>query len=158
MSNDIPGLVETSSNLATASVEGDILRLHISNRSSVESALSGIQQRVIAIGRLAGASAEWVEGYPGWQPDMESPLLHLVQKVHEKTLGIPPEAKAVHAGLECGIIKQKYPSMDIVSFGPQIEFPHSPDERVKIYSVQGFFRLLVAVLEEIGRTSKDHER
>jgi dipeptidase D len=151
MSNDIAGLVETSSNLATASVEGDQLLIHVSNRSSVESALSGIQERVIAIGRLAGSETEWVEGYPGWQPDMDSPLLQLVQKVHEETLGFPPESKAVHAGLECGIIKQKYPQMDAISFGPQIEFPHSPDERIKINSAGSFFKLLVAVLKEIGR-------
>jgi dipeptidase D len=107
---------------------------------------------MIAIGGLAGASAEWVEGYPGWQPDMESPLLKLVEKVHEETLGIQPESKAVHAGLECGIIKQKYPTMDVISFGPQIEFPHSPDERVKIESVANFYSLLVGVLRELGRS------
>ena len=151
MSNDIPGLVETSSNLATASVQGDQLLVHVSTRSSVESALAGIQQRVIAVGNLAGASTEWVEGYPGWQPDLESPLLSLVQRVHEETLGFAPEAKAVHAGLECGIIKQKYPMIDVISFGPQIEFPHSPNERVKIDSANGFFSLLTAVLRELGR-------
>ena len=152
MSNDIPGLVETSANLATVSVQSDQLLVHISNRSSVESALDGIQQRVIAIGRLAGASADWVEGYPGWQPDMDSPLLKLVQRVHKDTLGFEPESKAVHAGLECGIIKQKYPDMDVISFGPQIEFPHSPDERVKIDSAAAFYRLLAAVLGELGRS------
>jgi len=149
MSNDIPGLVETSSNLATASIQEDQLLIHVSNRSSVDSALSGVQQRVIAIGRLAGAATEWVEGYPGWQPDMDSPLLALVHRVHEETLGFAPEAKAVHAGLECGIIKQKYPELDVISFGPQIEFPHSPDERVKVESVSRFFELLTAVLREL---------
>jgi dipeptidase D len=152
MSNDIPGLVETSANVATVSVQDNQLLVHISNRSSVESALEGIQQRVITIAKLAQASADWVEGYPGWQPDMESPLLRLVQRVHKETLGHEPESKAVHAGLECGIIKQKYPDMDVISFGPQIEFPHSPDERVKIESAAGFFKLLSAVLKELGRS------
>lgn len=151
MSNDIPGLVETSSNLATARVHENELMIHISNRSSVESALIGIQQKTAAIGRLAGATTEWVEGYPGWQPNMQSPLLKHVREVHKETLGFEPEAKAVHAGLECGIIKQKYPEMEAISFGPQIEFPHSPDERVRIDSVSSFFRLLTAVLTALGR-------
>jgi len=151
MSNDIPGLVETSSNVATASIQDEELLIHVSNRSSVESALDGIQERVIAIGKLAGASAKWVEGYPGWQPDMESRLLALVERVHQEKLGFAPEPKAVHAGLECGIIKQKYPEMDVISFGPQIEFPHSPDERVKIDSASSFFRLLTAVLGALAR-------
>jgi len=152
MSNDIPGLVETSSNLATAEVRGSELNIHISNRSSVESALTGIQQKTIAIGELAGATTDWSEGYPGWQPNMQSELLSLVSRVHKETFGFEPEAKAVHAGLECGIIKQKYPRMEAISFGPQIEFPHSPDERVKINSVDGFFRLLNAVLGALGRS------
>jgi dipeptidase D len=151
MSNDIAGLVETSGNLATVSRQGDSLRVHMSNRSSVDSALTGLQQKVEAIGTLAGCATEWVEGYPGWQPNMESPLLSLVRQVHQDVLGYEPEVKAVHAGLECGIIKEKYPEMDVISFGPQIEFPHSPDERVKIESVDGFYRLLSAVIGRLAR-------
>jgi dipeptidase D len=82
---------------------------------------------------------------------MESPLLNLVRQAHQEALGNEPEVKAVHAGLECGIIKERYPEMDVISFGPQIEFPHSPDERVKIDSVAGFYRLLSAVITRLAR-------
>ncbi len=150
MSYDIPDLVETSSNLATARVEGDRLRVHISNRSSVASALGAIQSRVAAIGELAGAEVVELEGYPGWKPNLDSPLLKTVEKVHTRVLGKKPEAKAIHAGLECGIIGEHYAGMDMVSIGPLIEFPHSPDERVQISSVGSFYGLLTAILEEVS--------
>ncbi len=150
MSYDIPDLVETSSNLATAQVDNGSLKVHISNRSSVASALDAIQSRVGAIGELSGARVEELEGYPGWKPNLDSPLLKTVEEVHTRLLGQQPETKAIHAGLECGIIGEHYAGMDMVSIGPLIEFPHSPDERVQISSVGSFFGLLRAILEELG--------
>ena len=150
MSYDIPDLVETSSNLATAKTEGDWLEVHISNRSSVASSLAAIQTRVAAIGELSGAEVEKLEGYPGWKPNLDSPLLKTVEEVYTRVLGEKPEAKAIHAGLECGIIGKHYSGMDMVSIGPSIEFPHSPDERVQISSVATFYRLLTAILEKLA--------
>lgn len=149
-SYDIPELVETSSNLATAKIDGNILRIHVSNRSSVDSALEAQQIHVESIGRLAGASTRSLEGYPGWKPNLQSRILKVSQFVFEKVFGNEPIVKAVHAGLECGLIGEKYPKMDMVSIGPQIEFPHSPDERVKIDSVADFYILLAAILEEFA--------
>lgn len=150
MSYDIPDLVETSSNLATVRTEGEELKVHVSNRSSVDSAIRAIQQRVASIGEMAGAKVEEVEGYPGWKPDLSSHVLQVAKDAHKIILGKEPGVKAVHAGLECGIIGEKYPGMDMVSLGPQIEFPHSPDERVKIASVADFWKLLSGILERLA--------
>jgi dipeptidase D len=150
MSYDIPDLVETSTNLATVKPKDGSLVIGLSSRSSIDSALVALRQRIRATGVLAGASVEEGNGYPGWKPDLQSPLLATVKKVHKKELGVEPEIKAIHAGLECGIIGEKVKGMDMVSIGPQIEFPHSPDERVKIDSVEKFYGLLKAVLEELG--------
>ncbi len=149
-SYDIPELVETSCNLATVRMEDGRALLHVSNRSSVASALDGVQRQVAAVGRLAGAAVRYDEGYPGWKPDMQSELLAVARRVYGECFGKEPEVKAVHAGLECGIIGEKYPGMDMISLGPQIEFPHSPDERVKIDSVGDFYRALARILEELA--------
>ena len=150
MSYDIPDLVETSTNLATVAADSGTLSIGMSSRSSVDSALLALVQRVRAIGELASAEVEEGNGYPGWKPDMDSRLLGVMRELHERVLGSKAEVKAVHAGLECGIIGEKIPGMDMISFGPQIEFPHSPDERVKIGTVDDFYRLLIATLEEIA--------
>ena len=150
MSQDIPGLVETSTNLAVARTEGDRLNVLTSSRSSVASALEWIKRKIQGTARLAGAQAEEHGGYPGWKPDMDSPILQVVKEVHARVLGEEPVVEAVHAGLECGIIGEMVPGMDMISFGPQIESPHSPDERVKIDSVDRFYRLLTAILEELA--------
>ncbi|MFQ5677537.1 MAG: aminoacyl-histidine dipeptidase [bacterium] len=150
MSYDIPDLVETSSNLATVKIAEDAMVIHVSNRSSVDSAIRGIQERVASIGLLSSAKVEEVEGYPGWKPNLDSHVLKVAKEVHKAVLGKEPEIKAVHAGLECGIIGEKYPGMDMVSLGPQIEFPHSPDERVRIGSVGDFYKLLLGILEKLA--------
>lgn len=150
MSYDIPGLVETSTNLASAVSQNGSLVVLQSTRSSVASALRATRRRLRAVAGLAGASVEENLGYPAWKPDLSSPLLATVRKVHERVLGHEPEVKAVHAGLECGVIGEKCPGMDMISFGPQIEFPHSPDERVHVESVERFWRLLTAVLAELA--------
>lgn len=150
MSNDIPGLVETSTNLATVARQGHTLEIGLSSRSSVASALTALRQRIRAIAALSGASVEEEPGYPGWKPDLESELLRVVQDVHKRELGSEPTIEAVHAGLECGLIGEMIPGMDMISIGPDIEFPHSPNERVKISSVKKFYKLLTATLEELA--------
>jgi dipeptidase D len=150
MSHDIPGLVETSTNLAKVRTDGVTLRIHQSNRSSVMSSLRATQQRIAAFGALAGGDAAQSEGYPGWKPDMASALLATLKRVHLATFGREAEIKAIHAGLECGLIGEKFPGMDMSSFGPQIEFPHSPDERVLVPSVGRFWKLLTATLDALS--------
>jgi dipeptidase D len=150
MSNDIPDLVETSANLATVSPKDGGLELLVSLRSSVDSAKRALARRVEAIAGLAGATARREGGYPGWKPNLGSELLRAFKGVHSREVGRPPEVKAIHAGLETGIIGEKYPGMDMISFGPQIEFPHSPDERVLIPSVERFWRVLAATLAELA--------
>jgi dipeptidase D len=153
MSYDIPGLVETSTNLATVKPLDGSVAIGLSSRSSVASALEALRLRIRAAATLAGASVEEDDGYPGWKPDLESELLAVVRRVHERELGTDPAIEAIHAGLECGLIGKMIPGMDMISIGPQIEFPHSPDERVKIASVGRFFKLLTATLEELATAS-----
>jgi dipeptidase D len=150
MSLEIPGLVETSDNVATAAVEGGKLSVLVSTRSSVASALAALRGKVRAVATLAGADASEQDGYPGWKPNVASPLLAILKQVHADRNGREPGVGAVHAGLECGIVGEKYPGMDMVSFGPQIEHPHSPDERVHVDSVGRFYQLLTATLARLG--------
>ncbi len=150
MSYDIPDLVETSTNLATVVTRDGSLVVGLSSRSSVDSALTALRQRIRATASLAGAQVEQGNSYPGWKPNLQSHLLEVVKQAYAQELGGEPEIKAIHAGLECGIIGQKATGMDMISFGPQIEFPHSPDERVKIDSVGGFYRLLTATLRQLA--------
>jgi dipeptidase D len=149
MSQDIPDLVETSTNLAVVRTEDGWLRILTNTRSSVASELRALRYRIRAIGHLAGATVDLADAYPGWKPNLQSPILAAVRAVFAEHLGREPEIKAVHAGLETGIIGEKVPGMDMVSIGPQIEFPHSPDERVKISSVGEFFTLLLNVLKRL---------
>ncbi len=151
MSYDIPGLVETSTNLATVGNGDGKLEICMSSRSSVASALQALRQKIRATATLAGAEVAEGGGYPGWKPNLDSELLAVVERVHERVVGAEPRVEAVHAGLECGIIGEMVPGMDMISFGPQIEFPHSPDERVQVASVGRFWNLLTAVLEELAR-------
>lgn len=150
MSYDIPGLVETSTNLARVTDADGKLAIALSNRSSVASALRAIRQRNRAIAHLAGAEVAEGAGYPGWKPNLDSPLLAVMKRTHEEVLGFAPQVGAIHAGLECGIIGEKKPGLDMISFGPTIQFPHSPDERVKVDTVGRFYRLLTATLEALS--------
>jgi dipeptidase D len=150
MNYDIAGLVETSNNLATISIgEGEVV-IGTSTRSSIASALQALRDRIRAVGELAGASVVEDEPYPGWKPDLDSKILTVLKDVHKREFGSEPEMKAIHAGLECGIIGEKFPGMEMVSFGPWIEHPHSPEERVNIPSVESFWKLLTAVLKELA--------
>ena len=150
MSYDIPGLVETSTNLATVVMRDGALVVGMSSRSSTASALTALRERIRTMGELAGATVEEGNGYPGWKPNLDSELLQVLTEVYTAHTGAKPEVKAIHAGLECGIIGEKAPGMDMISFGPQIEFPHSPDERVHIASVGRFYDLLVATLDRLS--------
>ncbi|MCX6170916.1 MAG: aminoacyl-histidine dipeptidase [Ignavibacteriales bacterium] len=150
MSPEIPGLVETSTNLATILCEGEELKIGTSQRSSIEIFKKNIARTVRAVFELSGAAVKVGDGYPGWQPNMSSEVLKLSKQVYSEMFSKTPEIKAVHAGLECGILADKYPGIDMVSFGPTIEGAHSPDERVKIQDVEKFYRLLKGILSEIA--------
>jgi dipeptidase D len=150
MNFDIPDLVETSCNLASAKIKKNKLLVHVSSRSSTASSLYALQRRTKAITSLAKAENTILEGYPGWRPDLKSQLLKTAKDAYVEVSGKEPEVYAIHAGLECGIIKKKYPDLDMGSVGPQIEFPHSPDERVLIPSVNDFYNVLKVMLRKIG--------
>lgn len=150
MSRDLPGLVETSSNVAVARPENGHLYVMCHSRSSIDGSLAAVRRRLRSIAELAGAEISQDEAYPGWQPDVDSQLLEVIRETYEAVTGEPPEVGAMHAGLECGIIGEKYEGMDMVSFGPQIEFPHSPDERIRIDTVAPFHEVLCATLEAVA--------
>lgn len=151
MSMEIAGLVETSTNLATVVMENDQIKIGTSQRSSIESAKRNIAASVKSVFDLAEANVVVGDGYPGWQPNLGSKLLKLSSKVHKEIFGKAPELKAIHAGLECGILGDKYPGLEMVSFGPTIVGAHSPDEKVNIHDVEKFYRLLKAILVEISK-------
>ncbi len=150
MSRDVPGLVETSNNLAVITTEETRAVLTTSHRSSVMPALYGVQGQVRSICVLAGASVEVHDAYPGWKPNPDSPTVRLAAEVHQRLFGKAPELKAIHAGLECGLLLDKVPDMDIISIGPVIRNPHSPDEAVQISSVANFYRFLKEILAELA--------
>ncbi len=152
MSRDIEGLVETSTNLGVVRTEGSRVQLVCCSRSSVMSALAGLVEQHAALGRLAGADVEQPEGYPGWQPNLKSPLLQVVKKEYRKAFGKDAGLLAIHAGLECGLLTEKYPDLDIVSFGPNIKGAHSPDEKVQISSVQKIWKLFAATLKDMAKS------
>lgn len=149
MSPDIPGLVQTSTNLATITFSGDMVEIMTSQRSSVESSKFATGRMVATVFRMGGFEAEHGSGYPGWKPEPNSDIVKKLQQVHTKAFGKEAKLIAMHAGLECGVIGEKNPGMQMVSFGPQIENPHSPIERVEIPSVADFWKLLTGVLEAV---------
>ncbi|MCX6149068.1 MAG: aminoacyl-histidine dipeptidase [Ignavibacteriales bacterium] len=149
MSPDIPELVETSTNLATISTDGKNVNIVTSQRSSVASENQDIVNMVSTVFHLAEADVVEGDGYPGWKPNVHSAILKVFKTVYEDMYKKEPEVKAIHAGLECGIISEKYPDMDMISFGPTMFGVHSPDEKLKIDTVQPFYELLVNVLKNI---------
>ncbi|RMI20613.1 MAG: aminoacyl-histidine dipeptidase [Calditrichaeota bacterium] len=151
MSDAVPGLVETSTNLAVVKTEADRVAVLTSQRSSVNTALEDISDTVATLGRLVQGEVQQGNGYPAWQPNPDSPVLAVAKAVYQRLYDQAPEVAAIHAGLECGIIGAKYPGMDMISFGPTILGAHSPDERVQISTVKKFWDFLVALLEEIAR-------
>ena len=151
MSMDVPGLVETSCNLAAASIQDSFLEIELMPRSSHMLGIDCVTAQIKAILALAGGACFSEAPYSGWHPDLQSPLLNCVDIVHEELFGIKPYREATHAGLECGIIGQKCHGMDMISFGPDIAECHSPSEKVCISSVGKFWLLLCGVLERIAK-------
>lgn len=150
MSRDLEGLVETSTNMARVRTEKDALTILNASRSAVRSSVNGVIDTIVAVGEAAGAEVVASEGYPGWQPNMDSELLAIGKKVWEKEYGETPRFTAIHAGLECGLIGEKFEDMDMISLGPTIQNPHSPDERVSIPTVARTFEFTLAFLREIA--------
>ena len=145
----IPGLVQTSTNLAMINTQGADVVVSMSQRSSIESSKFTVADQVSAVCELAGFGVKRGDGYPGWQPEPTLPLVKLLGDVHTEVFGKAMGIQAIHAGLECGLIGEKYPEMQMVSFGPNMWDVHTPDEHVSIGSVANFWKLLVAVLEKV---------
>jgi len=150
MSADIPGLVETSTNVAAVHTTGRTVSVVTSQRSSVASELDEACFTVRAIIEMGGASAHTSDGYPGWKPDLGSAILKTAKATYQSLYGKQPEVKAIHAGLECGIIGERYPGMDMISFGPTLEGVHSPDERIHIDTVPKFWDFLLGILKTVN--------
>jgi dipeptidase D len=149
MSPDVPGLVQTSTNLATVNTKGDVVEVITSQRSAIATSKDAAAARVATVARLAGFEPEHTGSYPGWKPEPNNDLVRKLQDVHQKLFGQPAKLMAMHAGLECGVIGEKYPGMQLISFGPTIQHPHSPNERVQISSVQHFWEFLKVALESL---------
>ena len=155
MSRDLEGLVETSTNLASVKMKPDNeILVTTSQRSSVESRKWDIAYQVEAVFRLAGAKVTHGDGYPGWQPNMNSPIMKIASEAYEELYGIKPAIKAIHAGLECGLFKSTRPELDMVSFGPTLRGVHSPSEKMHIPAVERFWQQLKRVLEKVADTKK----
>lgn len=149
MSRDMEGLVETSLNVATLNTTGGEFVIKALLRSSVDTAKEALAERLVCLAELAGGTCDLTGAYPGWKPNMESSLLKTMKEVYNNLYGKEPAIMAIHAGLECGLLGGAYPEMEMISFGPTLNNPHSPDERCNIPSTQKFYDYLVAVLEAI---------
>jgi dipeptidase D len=149
MSTDIEGLVETSDNLARVGIEDGQINVLTSQRSSLVSRLEALTNRIEAVARLAGGEAKSGDGYPPWQPNMDSPLLARSLKIYEGLFNKKPVVEVIHAGLECGIIGDKNPGMDMISIGPTLKSPHSPDEKVHIGTIGMVWDFTAELLKEL---------
>jgi len=150
MSQELPGLVETSNNLATVGADNGRIKIIVSSRSSIGPIQEGLLASIRAVGNLAGSEVQTHDGYPGWKPNMASPVLGVVREVYGELWDREPEVTAIHAGLECGLLGEKVPGLDMVSFGPQIEGAHSPEERIQISSVARFWEALKKTLDRLS--------
>jgi dipeptidase D len=150
-SQDIPNFVETSTNLASVKMQNGKIRIATSQRSSIESAKNDIGNMVAAVFRMTGAKVEHSDGYPGWAPNPNSRVLDLCVQSYENLFGQKPVVRAIHAGLECGLIGDKYPGMDMISYGPTMRGVHSPTERLEISTVEKFWVLTLDLLEKIAK-------
>ncbi len=146
---EMPDVVETSNNLAMICTEGNKIVVNCLTRSSVESRKEELQSIIESTFAMAGADIEFSGSYPGWKPNLHSNILEIMQNTYKQEFGTEPRVITIHAGLECGIIGRNYPGMDMISFGPTIEHPHSPDERVNIKTVQKFYHFLLATLKAL---------
>jgi dipeptidase D len=153
-SQDVPDFVETSTNLASVKMQEGLIKIATSQRSSIESAKDDICNMVVAVFKLTGAKIEHSDGYPGWAPDPNSKVLELCVSSYETLFGRKPVVRAIHAGLECGLIGDKYPGMDMISYGPTMRGVHSPSERLEISTVGKFWTLTLDILEKIAKQNK----
>jgi len=150
MSLDMPGLVETSTNLASVKMkEGNIIEITTSQRSSVESSKYDVANQVESLFTLAGATVSHGDGYPGWKPNLQSEILKIASDSHVKLFAYEPKVRAIHAGLECGLFLEKYPQLDMISIGPTMLGVHSPDERLSISATQKCWKWLLEILKNV---------
>jgi len=149
MNYDIEGLVNTSTNLAKIRIEDDAVHIQLSSRSSIMSELDDLRNRIAAMVQLAGGSVEEDEPYPGWKPNLESKVLKTAKKIYTDKYGKEPVIEAIHAGLECGIIGEKFKGMDAISIGPTVKYPHSPEEQVHISTVAKFYDFVVDIMKAV---------
>jgi dipeptidase D len=149
MNYDIKTLVNTSTNLATISVKENMIAIGMSSRSPMKSALQDMRDRIKAIATLSGAKVTEGTPYPGWKPDLQSKILALSKKIFKDMFKAEPKIEAIHAGLECGIIGEKFPGMDMISIGPTLKNPHSPEEQLHISTVEKFYKYLLKLLESV---------
>lgn len=155
MSRDIEGLVETSTNLASVKMGSDnTVVVTTSQRSSVESRKWDIANQVEAVFTLAGATVTHGEGYPGWKPNMKSPIMEIARDAYKELYDVTPKIMAIHAGLECGLFLEKFPHLDMVSFGPTLRDVHSPSERMYIPAVERFYEQLKLTLKKVADLKK----
>lgn len=151
MSADIPGLVETSNNIARVIVKNGEIKIGCLTRSSVESSKWDLANALRAAFELTGCEVEFSGDYPGWTPNMDSAILKVLEDLYVKMNGTQPHVAACHAGLECGILGTNYPKMDMISFGPNIKGAHSPDERAQISSAQKYWKFVLEILKQIPK-------
>lgn len=149
MSDDIAGIVETSTNLGVIRCKGKKFVALSLMRSLHDDGRLEIQTMVQSVFELAGAKVTFAGAYPGWKPDTSSNIMKVVRDTYQQLFNKVPEIMVIHAGLECGLFKTAYPEWDMVSFGPTIKYPHSPDEKVNVASVEQYWQLLLAVLAAI---------
>lgn len=149
MSADVPNFVETSTNLASVKMTDKVIEIGTSQRSSSEHGKQDVLNMVESVFRLAGGKITHNDGYPGWTPNPKSPVLDTTRAAYIRLFGTEPKVLAIHAGLECGLIGEQYPGIDMISFGPTIKGAHSPDERLEIVTVQRFWDLTLEVLKNI---------
>jgi dipeptidase D len=149
MSYEMPNLVETSTNLATISVGQKNAIISLSTRSSIKSSLQDLRDRIHSIANLSGAKIQEEEPYPGWKPNLESKILQFSKKIFKDIYNKDANIEAIHAGLECGIIGEKFPGMDMISIGPTIKYPHSPDEELHINTVEKTYKYVLRIIKEI---------
>jgi len=149
MSYDIPNLVETSTNLATVALDGNNLLIGLSSRSSIKSSLQDFRDRIKAIALLSDAKVTENISYPGWKPNLKSNILAVSKKIFKEMYGKEPKVEAIHAGLECGIIGEKFSGMDMISIGPTIKYPHSPEEQVQVNTVNKFYDYVINILKNV---------
>jgi dipeptidase D len=149
MSREIPNFVETSTNLASVKMDDEKIYITTSQRSSVESAKRAAAEKIEATFRLIGAHVTHGDGYPGWTPNPDSKILKTAVDAYQRLFGKQPIVRAIHAGLECGLIGEKYEGMDMISYGPTLRGVHSPDERVEIKTVEMFWQHTLEILKSI---------